>query len=197
VEEYLEKNNMEVILPRMLDVFRRDYLRKISEIKDFHVSYPFGEVLTTYIGEGLFDFAINKLEKTALKHPLYEPSTRLPEIAAVTDRVMHRTFTSGEGWLIPGEILHHASRGVHSFVILQPFGCLPNHICGRGVVKRLKEEFPNIQILPLDYDPDTSFANIENRLQMLIMNSRELEKLKAPSAHASPARAKRAEALQV
>ncbi|MDR1627048.1 MAG: acyl-CoA dehydratase activase [Spirochaetia bacterium] len=198
VEEYLEKNNMEVILPRMLDVFRRDYLRKISEIKDFHVSYPFGEVLATYIGEGLFDFAINKLEKTALKHPLYEPSTRLPEIAAATDRVMHRTFTSGEGWLIPGEILHHAARGVHSFVILQPFGCLPNHICGRGVVKRLKEEFPNIQILPLDYDPDTSFANIENRLQMLIMNARELEKLKSPPGRMGgerAARAKHTEAL--
>jgi predicted nucleotide-binding protein (sugar kinase/HSP70/actin superfamily) len=180
VEDYLEKNNMEVILPRMLDVFRRDYLRRISEIKDFHVSYPFAEVLSTYIGEGLFDFAIDRLEKTALKHPLYEPCTRLPEIATLADPVMHRTFTSGEGWLIPGEILHHASHGVHSFVILQPFGCLPNHICGRGVVKRLKEDFPNIQILPLDYDPDTSFANIENRLQMLIMNARELEKLKTP-----------------
>jgi predicted CoA-substrate-specific enzyme activase len=180
VEDYLEKHNMEVILPRMLDVFRRDYLRKISEMRDFHVKYPFGDVLATYIGEGLFDFALDKLEKTARRHPLYEPSTRLPDIAAATDSVMHRTFTSGEGWLIPGEILHHASRGVHSFIILQPFGCLPNHICGRGVVKRLKEEYPNIQILPLDYDPDTSFANIENRLQMLIMNARELDKLAKP-----------------
>jgi predicted CoA-substrate-specific enzyme activase len=189
VEEYLEKHNMEVILPRMLDVFRRDYLRKISEMKDFHVRYPFGEAISAYIGEGLFDFALDKLEKTARVHPLYEPSTRLPKIAAATDHVMHRTFTSGEGWLIPGEILHHASRGVHSFVILQPFGCLPNHICGRGVVKRLKEEHPNIQILPLDYDPDTSFANIENRLQMLIMNARELEKLKTPGQNqGKPAR---------
>ncbi|GHV70308.1 2-hydroxyglutaryl-CoA dehydratase [Spirochaetia bacterium] len=177
IEDYLEKHNMEVILPRMIDVFRRDFLRKISEIQDFGVSYPFGETITTYIGEGLFDFAIDKLEKTALRHPLYEPCTRLPAIAEETDHIMHRTFTSGEGWLIPGEILHYAARGVHSFAILQPFGCLPNHICGRGVVKRLKEEYPNIQILPLDYDPDTSFANIENRLQMLIMNAREMEKL--------------------
>ena len=100
---------------------------------------------------------------------------------------MHRTFTSGEGWLIPGEILHHAALGVHSFVILQPFGCLPNHICGRGVVKRLKEEHPNIQVLPLDYDPDTSFANIENRLQMLIMNARELDRLGAGKAEEIPA----------
>jgi predicted nucleotide-binding protein (sugar kinase/HSP70/actin superfamily) len=57
-------------------------------------------------------------------------------------------------------------------VILQPFGCLPNHICGRGVMKRIKADFPAIQILPLDLDPDTSFANVENRLQMLIMNEK-------------------------
>ena len=53
---------------------------------------------------------------------------------------------------------------------MQPFGCLPNHVCGRGVTKRLKVWFPGVQILPLDLDPDTSYANVENRLQMLIMN---------------------------
>ncbi len=184
VEDYLEKHNMEVVMPRMIDVFRRDYLRKISEMQDFHVKYPFAEKISTYVGEEIFDYAITKLEKIAARHPLYEPSTRLPAIADATDHVMHRTFTSGEGWLIPGEILHHAGHGVHSFVILQPFGCLPNHICGRGVVKRLKEEHPNIQILPLDYDPDTSFANIENRLQMLIMNARELDRLGTRKADA-------------
>ncbi|MCX7786734.1 MAG: acyl-CoA dehydratase activase [Spirochaetes bacterium] len=181
VEEYLEKHGMEVILPRMADVFRRDYLRKISEMRDFHVRYPFLEGIASYVTEGLFDYALDTLEAIARKHPLYQPSTRLPEIAAHTDPIMHRTFTSGEGWLIPGEILHYASKGVKAFVVLQPFGCLPNHICGRGVMKRLKEEYPDIQILPLDYDPDTSFANIENRLQMLIMNTRQSELSGTPS----------------
>jgi predicted nucleotide-binding protein (sugar kinase/HSP70/actin superfamily) len=55
---------------------------------------------------------------------------------------------------------------------LQPFGCLPNHVFGRGIAKRLKELYPDAQILPLDYDPDVSFANLENRLQMMIMNSK-------------------------
>jgi predicted CoA-substrate-specific enzyme activase len=186
VEDYLEKHRMEVVLPRMLDVFRRDYLRKISEMRQFHVRYPFGETIATYITEGLFDHALTKLEKIAAAHPLYEPSARLPGVAAETDHIMHHTFTSGEGWLIPGEILHNAKKGIHSFVILQPFGCLPNHICGRGVIKRVKEEYPNIQILPLDYDPDTSFANIENRLQMLIMNAREMEKIGLPVTAEGP-----------
>ena len=50
---------------------------------------------------------------------------------------------------------------------------LPNFLVGRGISKRLKELYPNVQILPLDYDPDVSFANLENRLQMLIMNVKE------------------------
>ncbi|AEF80650.1 CoA-substrate-specific enzyme activase domain protein [Leadbettera azotonutricia ZAS-9] len=173
VESYLEKYNMEVIMPRLADVFWRDYVRMKSEVKDFHVSRPFQGILFAHIGDGLFNFIVTTLEKTAFQHPLYEASMRLPDLADLADPVMHRTFTSGEGYLIPGEIIHHARAGVRSFIILQPFGCLPNHISGRGVVKRLKEDFPGIQILPLDYDPDTSFANIENRLQMLIMNARE------------------------
>ena len=88
--------------------------------------------------------------------------------------------------LIPGEILHHAKHGCRAFVILQPFGCLPNHVVGRGIVKRLKELYPDAQILPLDYDPDVSFANIENRLQMLIMNVREREAGREDAPAASP-----------
>ena len=84
--------------------------------------------------------------------------------------------------MIAGEILHHAAEGIRSFLILQPFGCLPNHVTGRGLVKRLKEIHPESQILSLDYDPDTSFANIENRLQMLILNSRMQQQKKNAGA---------------
>ena len=89
------------------------------------------------------------------------------------------------GELLAGEIAHYAAEGVRSFIILQPFGCLPNHVCGRGVTKRLKEAFPGVQILPLDLDPDTSYANVENRLQMLIMN--QTAEAAAPAAEAVPA----------
>lgn len=60
---------------------------------------------------------------------------------------------------------------MRSFIILQLFGCLPNHIVGRGIVKSLRERCPDAQILSLDYDPDVSPANIENRLQMLVMRA--------------------------
>lgn len=99
-----------------------------------------------------------------------------------------KTLTCGEGWLMAGEIAHYAHQGVRSFIILQPFGCLPNHVCGRGVTKRLKEEFPGVQILPLDLDPDTSYANVENRLQMLIMNQTAEAEHSAASVEPAPQR---------
>ena len=87
------------------------------------------------------------------------------------------TYRTGESWKLPGEIIEMEKEGVHSFVIVQPFGCLPNHITGRGFTKTLKKMLPHIQILSLDYDPDVSMANIENRLQMLIINALEKSKI--------------------
>jgi predicted nucleotide-binding protein (sugar kinase/HSP70/actin superfamily) len=137
------------------------------------------DTLYAVLGDKYSDIAIGIMEKVARKHPLFEPSLRLPEMANLSDDIIHHSIQSGEGFLMAADILHHVSLGVSSFVIIQPFGCLPNHVCGRGIIKRIKEIHPDIQILPLDYDPDTSFANIENRLQMLIMNARISEAVPA------------------
>lgn len=172
IERYLEANGLEVILPRMINIFRKDYMSRIYEMQQLKVKYPLGQAAFDRFAEKLFSHSQSLLDRIASRHPLYKAPKPLPELAAENDRVLNRTFLSGEGWLIPGEIEEYAAEGVQSFVILQPFGCLPNHISGRGVTKQLKEDFPGIQILPLDLDPDTSFANVENRLQMLIMNEK-------------------------
>ncbi|MDR2841832.1 MAG: acyl-CoA dehydratase activase-related protein [Spirochaetaceae bacterium] len=173
IEDYLEKNNMEVELPSMFDIYRNLMIfHTAEEIKSFNVRHPMLETLFALCGEKFSDYAVTTFEKIAVKHPLFKPSLRLPEQALYSDGIIPRSIQSGEGFLMVADILHRAHEGVKSFVILQPFGCLPNHACGRGVMKRVKELYPDIQILPLDYDPDTSFANIENRLQMLIMNTK-------------------------
>jgi predicted CoA-substrate-specific enzyme activase len=173
IEEYLEKNNMEVELPRMYDLYRNLMLMNIiSKFKQYHVIYSKFELLRAFGGDKFFEVALRIMEVEARRHPLYEPSLQLPDLAKYSDPVIDRSICSGESFLMAADILHRAAQGVKSFILLQPFGCLPNHFAGRGVVKRIKEEYPGIQILALDYDPDTSFANIENRLQMLIMNTR-------------------------
>jgi predicted nucleotide-binding protein (sugar kinase/HSP70/actin superfamily) len=173
IEKYLEDNNIEVILPRMYDIYRQLYIMHyVSEVKDFHVHHSLYDKLFGILGDKFFDFAIDTMEAIAARHPLFEKSLHLPQMGALSDPIIHHSVMSGESFLIPADIIHHADKGIKSFVILQPFGCLPNHICGRGVIKRVKELYPGIQILPLDYEPDLSFANIENRLQMLLMNAK-------------------------
>jgi predicted nucleotide-binding protein (sugar kinase/HSP70/actin superfamily) len=182
IEQYLERNGLEVALPRMHDIYRQLFvMHTVSEMEAFHVRHSLFETLYANIGDRYTDFAIDIIDRFARKHPLFEPALHLPEAAKLSDPIIHHSVMSGESFLITADILHHAAKGVRSFIILQPFGCLPNHICGRGVVKKIKELYPDIQILPLDYDPDVSFANIENRLQMLIMNARNFKNVQKVS----------------
>ena len=176
IEDYLEKNGMEVIMPNLFNNMHREYLLEQDQRRQYHVRFSFLQGLMTDISEKYIRSVLKFCEKAVSGHPLWEASVPLRTIADRAQHIVDRTFTSGEGWMIPGEILHNADHGVHSFLILQPFGCLPNHVTGRGLVKKIKKEHPHIQVLALDYDPDTSFGNVENRLQMLIINARERDK---------------------
>ena len=173
MERYLESNGLEIIEARMTDVIRKTYFYQRSQQREYKVHRPLPIKLNNSISDVFFKLAHNVTDKIAKAHPLYTPPCRMPELVQASDPIIHHTFDAGEGVLIPAEILHHAKQGCRAFVILQPFGCLPNHVVGRGISKRLKELYPDAQILPLDFDPDVSFANIENRLQMLIMNARK------------------------
>ena len=172
IEDYLESNGLEIIEARMTDVIRKTYFYQDAQAREFRVSQPLATKAFNRVANRLFEIAHDTCDGIAKAHPLYEPACRMPELVRASDPIIHHTFDAGEGVLIPAEILHHAARGCRAFVILQPFGCLPNHVVGRGIVKQLKTRYPDANILPLDYDPDVSFANIESRLQMLIMNAK-------------------------
>ena len=172
IEDYLESNGLEIIEARMTDVIRKTYFYQDAQAREFRVSQSLATKAFNRVANRLFEIAHDVCDGIAKAHPLYEPACRMPELVRESDPIIHHTFDAGEGVLIPAEILHHAARGCRAFIILQPFGCQPNHVVGRGIGKQLKALYPDANILPLDYDPDVSFANIENRLQMLIMNAK-------------------------
>ncbi len=187
IEDYLEQNGFEVIEARMTDVIRKTYFYKDAQVREYHVNFPLSEKAWYRVANGVFDLAHDVTDRIAKAHPLYHPAARMSDIVKASDPIIHHTFDAGEGVLIPAEIIHHAEEGCRAFVILQPFGCLPNHVVGRGIAKRLKAMYPDAQILPLDYDPDVSFANVENRLQMLIMGAKDSVDAPADTAEASVA----------
>jgi len=77
----------------------------------------------------------------------------------------------GEGWLLPAEMLELYHMGVKNIVCTQPFGCLPNHICGKGMMKPLKDRYQDMNIVAVDYDPGATQVNLENRLKLMLANA--------------------------
>ena len=82
----------------------------------------------------------------------------------------------GEGWLLTAEMLELINTGVPNIVCTQPFGCLPNHIVGKGMIRKLKDDYPWSNIVAIDYDPGATKINQENRIKLMLANARALAK---------------------
>jgi predicted CoA-substrate-specific enzyme activase len=174
LENYLEKNGMEIVMPTMHDFFRSDNVIRQARGKQGLVHNAFIARCLADVKDAVYGHVHGRVAAALKGFKFDEGYSDVWDLASQVTGLMDLAYKGGEGWLIPGEISHLVKKGVSSFVIVQPFGCLPNHITGRGLFKTLKKRFPRIQLVALDYDPDISPANIENRLQMLIISAREM-----------------------
>jgi predicted nucleotide-binding protein (sugar kinase/HSP70/actin superfamily) len=105
-----------------------------------------------------------------LKHGGYIAGSSFKEIEKNATRIINQGVKMGEGWLIPAEMLSLTEHGTKNIVCCQPFGCLPNHIVGKGMMRPLRELCPDVNLTAIDYDPSTSFVNQENRIKLLLAN---------------------------
>ena len=85
----------------------------------------------------------------------------------------------GEGWLLTAEMLELIHSGTPNIVCTQPFGCLPNHIVGKGMIRKLKDDYPNSNIVAIDYDPGATKINQENRIKLMLATARALAREEA------------------
>lgn len=171
IVQYLEEHGMEVVLPNLIEFWRQDAVNFKVAASHGHVRFPW--IMTqfgTQYGR-IFNHIIKAVEKRKQRFTWYRHHGDIHEIARKAGQIFAPAFRTGEGWLIPGEIINWIDEGISSFLIVQPFGCLPNHISGKGVIKAIKARHPHVQILTLDFDPDTSLANVHNRLQMIILGA--------------------------
>ena len=74
----------------------------------------------------------------------------------------------GEGWLLTAEVMELIENGYQNVVCTQPFGCLPNHIVGKGMIRKVKNVYPQANIVPIDYDPSATRVNQENRIKLML-----------------------------
>ena len=102
----------------------------------------------------------------------FTPPTLFTRTVELVQGTISMGVKMGEGWLLTAEMLELADKGVNNIVCTQPFGCLPNHICGKGMMKPVKEKNPQINIVAIDYDAGATRVNQENRLKLMLANAR-------------------------
>ena len=130
---------------------------------------------------------LTKIEKMSIdavkRYPQFTPPSPYAKTKALDEGVISHGCKMGEGWLLTAEMLELAESGYANIVCTQPFGCLPNHICGKGMIRKIKERMPQANIVPIDYDPSATHVNQENRIKLMLAVAREeLEKeLNAPA----------------
>ena len=119
------------------------------------------------------------------------PYSHLKELAG---KVIGYGCKMGEGWLLTAEAMELVESGYGNVVCAQPFGCLPNHIVGKGMIRKVKNIYPQANIVPIDYDPSATQVNQENRIKLMLAVAREQQRDKeeaqaASGAHPAPAQA--------
>ena len=109
----------------------------------------------------------------SLRENGYHPPLPFRELTHLADDIIGHGCKMGEGWLLTAEMVELIRSGYENIVCAQPFGCLPNHICGKGMINRLRELYPQANITPIDYDPSATQVNQENRIKLMLSVARE------------------------
>ncbi len=113
----------------------------------------------------------------ALKpYPDFVAPLPFDQVKRLADQVIDRGVEMGEGWLLAGEVAELITKGYPNVICAQPFGCLPNHIVGKGTIRRLRELYPQANIFPLDYDAGASAVNRENRIKLMLAIAKDKNK---------------------
>ncbi len=112
---------------------------------------------------------INSVERWSDFHQL----SAYQETKAPMKGLIHLGNRMGEGWFLPAEMVELVIHGYENIICTQPFGCLPTHVCGKGMVHKIKDMYPNANIVPIDYDPGATKVNQENRIKLMLAVARE------------------------
>lgn len=166
INELIEKEGGEVVTSGLLDFFlycAMDSTYRAKHLDGTWLSGFFGSVAREALELYRLPYA---KAVAASKH--FDPLQRMTKVAKEASHYIDLGNQCGEGWFLTGDMIDLIEKGAKQVVCLQPFGCLPNHVSGKGMVKTLSEAYPDVRIAAIDYDPGSSAVNQANRLKLLL-----------------------------
>ncbi len=159
-----------------------------------------GETIRLYGGSGAVRVGADALQNwlssreklmisAIARYPQFHAPTPFKATKAMADGVIGYGNKMGEGWLLTAEMMELVHTGFENIVCAQPFGCLPNHICGKGMINKIRALHPQANITPIDYDPSATRVNQENRIKLMLSVAKERLDRGNPPAGGARARA--------
>lgn len=166
----LEEEGAEVVVPDLLDFFSYSSLNGVIKYDELLIGSK-----KTKSNSNLAVKVIDIYKKTSVdafrNSKRFTTPANIMEIAHKAKKFLSLANQSGEGWFLTGEMVELLDSGVNNILCLQPFACLPNHITGKGMIKKLKDAYPMSNIVPIDYDAGISEVNQINRIKLMLTNA--------------------------
>lgn len=169
----LEKENVEVVVPELMGFIK--YCAYNSIIKEKLLKESKKQALINKEALkviSLYEKPINKKLKTTR----YRTNTNIYQLAKNVNNILSTGNQSGEGWFLTAEMIELIKEDVTNIVCVQPFACLPNHVVGKAVIKKIRKLYPNSNIIAIDYDPGASSTNQSNRIKLMLTVAKENNK---------------------
>ena len=171
VVDLLEAEGAEAVVPDLTDFllyccynnnFKADYLgtsKKVKKLNNRLIKF--------------FEWMRKAARDEFVKSKHFEPTAYIEDLAKLAEPIVSIGNQTGEGWFLTGEMLELIHQGATNIVCAQPFACLPNHIVGKGVIKEIRHEFPEANIVAIDYDPGASEVNQLNRIKLMLSTAQK------------------------
>ena len=171
LEEFLFGQDCEVMVPGLLGFINFKVDNRLEDIK-LYGGNPFKKIAMKFAM-----WYLSKVEKNLLDAARAYGDFNVPapyaHIKEICTKIIGPGCKMGEGWLLTAEMMELIETGYGNIVCAQPFGCLPNHIVGKGMIRKLKEMYPQSNIVPIDYDPGATKVNQENRIKLMLAIAKE------------------------
>ncbi|MGV8056713.1 MAG: acyl-CoA dehydratase activase-related protein [Smithellaceae bacterium] len=172
IVEWLLEQGLEVRVPPLLSFFMQFFTNETFNQRAFLKSSLKNRIACTLV-DYYIRYFLQRVEGIMKSFRYYQKSADLRKLAEETKQTVRLVNQAGEGWLLTAEMISMLQCGVNHIVCIQPFGCLANHITGKGISRRLQQRYPQANLLFLDMDAGQSEVNLLNRLHLLVAAAKE------------------------
>lgn len=170
--QWLMDQGVEIVMPTFLEFFASSLICNDISVRTNLARRDLTWVFSL-LGKKLLRNYLNEVHEIMRHYRRFHHHTDVEDIAKNAEQILSLNHQYGEGWLIAGEIASFVKDGIDNVLCLQPFGCIANHIIAKGAEKKLKDTFPQLNLLFLDADAGISEVNFFNRMHFFVNHAKE------------------------